>query len=51
MQLEIMEIKNLLAIISRPGTAIQANEAQTVANLQAKLFSMLPKEEAKEETK
>lgn len=50
MQLNETDIKNLLAIISRPGTTIQANEAKTVGDLQAKLFSMIPKEEVKEET-
>jgi len=42
------EINNLLAIISRPGTTIAANEAKVVSDLQEKLTSLLPiKEEAK----
>lgn len=37
-----IEIKNLLAIISRPGTTIAANEAKTISDLQGKLTSLLP---------
>lgn len=51
MQLEINEIRNLLALISRPETTVKANEVQVVAQLQLKLTGMLPKEEPKEETK
>lgn len=43
--LEEIEIKNLLAIITRPGTTISANEAKTVSGLQEKLTSLLPKPE------
>lgn len=46
------EIRNLLLIISRPSTTIQANEAIGVAMLQQKLNTLLqPVEPAKEEKK
>lgn len=51
MQLEITEIRNLLALISRPETTIKANEVQAVAELQKKLSELLPKEETPEGTK
>lgn len=38
------EIKNLLAIVSRPSTTIQANEAIALALLQQKLQSLLTKD-------